>query len=895
MSFISRTLSTARAFFHRGRLADELQEELQFHMEQHTRDLIGQGIAETEAKRRARVALGAAPGTHVERHREISGLRLLDETAGDLQYGLRGLWRNKTFAAIAILSMALGIGAATAMFSVVYAVLLDIYPYADAVRTVNPIVHDPNVPDDWNWFALTPAQYDQYRQARSFSDVTGQSGMGVQLDEEGIEQPIHLVALTANSTEFNRVPALLGRPLQASDGDLGQPAPGIVVLGYKFWRTHFHGDKGIVGSRFKAGDHLYRIVGVMPQRFTLGGTPDVYMPISQLPELGLKEPMLLAFAKLKPGVSAAMASAEVDPMLHQFAHQFPDFYPREFHARLQPLLEGFTARSKVLKNFPMLYLAVGALLLIGCSNCSLLLMARGTSRVHEFALRAAVGASRARIMRQIFVECLTISVLGSALGVALAYQLARLPLLLADDLFPSEAVIRVSLPVLGFSVAVAILAGVLFGMAPALRASRPQLASTLQASSRRASTRASNLPLQVLIASQIALTLVLLTVAGGAAAGFQQILHLPLGYDPSDTLPISVGLTNRIAKTWPERIAQHAAVLHSIEAVPGVLSVTSADDIPPSSGGPPPPFELVGESSLRQPQARQIRVASNYFAQLHIPLLQGRVWTSDEARNGVPLAVVNAAFAKRFFDGRSPVGRSLRLSTIDLKNLHGGVVPPGFDKPEVQIVGVVADSINDGLDKPILPAIFYNESLLVWQAKLFFVHTAGPPAEYSRKVAQAIRAAAGKAYIFNFPFTLSEFVEQEPMWRTQRLIAVLLGIFATFALALSLVGLYSVVSYVAARRTSEFGIRLALGASRSHVLALVMRSNLTVIASGIAAGLVGSFAVRARFAHWSEYSSHSPALTWAAALLLVITATLASLVPAYRASSTEPSLALRAE
>jgi len=245
-----------------------------------------QGLSEAEARRRARVALGYAPELHVEQHREISGLRLVDETAADLRYGLSGLWRNKSFAVIAILSMALGIGAATALFSVVYAVLLDIYPYADAARTVNPIVHDPNVPDDWSWFPLTPAQYDQYRQARSFSDVTGQAGLGIQLDEEGIEQPVHVVALTANSTEFNRVPALLGRPLQESDGDIGQPAPEVVVLGYKFWRTHFQGDKGVIGSRFKAGDHLYRIVGVMPRRFTLGGTPDIYIPTSQLAELG---------------------------------------------------------------------------------------------------------------------------------------------------------------------------------------------------------------------------------------------------------------------------------------------------------------------------------------------------------------------------------------------------------------------------------------------------------------------------------------------------------------------------------------------------------------------------------------------------------------------------------
>jgi putative ABC transport system permease protein len=388
---------------------------------------------------------------------------------------------------------------------------------------------------------------------------------------------------------------------------------------------------------------------------------------------------------------------------------------------------------------------------------------------------------------------------------------------------------------------------------------------------------------------------VLLTVAGAAADGFRQILNMPLGYDPSNTLLINVGLTSNLLKTWPERVARLDAIQRSIEAVPGVLAVTSDDDVPPGADRPLPEFELVGNGSLRQPQARRTGVESNDFAQLHIPLLQGRMWTNDEARNGVPLAVVNSTFAKRFSGGRTLLGRTLRLSDIDLQNLHCGVVAQGLSRPEVEIFGVVGDSVNDGLDKPVLHAIYYNKNLLVWPGKLFFVHTAGAPPEYIRNVALAARNAVGKAYIFAVPDMLEDFLEREPMWRTQRLIAVLLAIFAVFALALSLVGLYSVVSYVVARRTSEFGIRLALGAKRSHVMALVMRSNLAVIFGGIAVDLFCSFAVRSRFAQWSDYSSRSPVLTLAAALFLILGALLASLLPAYRASNVEPSIALRAE
>ncbi len=369
---------------------------------------------------------------------------------------------------------------------------------------------------------------------------------------------------------------------------------------------------------------------------------------------------------------------------------------------------------------------------------------------------------------------------------------------------------------------------------------------------------------------------------------------MPLGYDPSNTMMISVAFDPGQLKSWAERVARLDAVQENLQHVPGVLSLTSAADIPPS-GPPAQPFELVGETSLRPKQAEQDSVGQNYFSQLHIPLLEGRLWTSDEEHEGIPLAVVNATFARRFSPNRSLLGRTVRLLSLDLKDRVGAVLSPALNQPEVEIVGVVGDAVNDGLDKPVLPAIYLNDTLILWPGKLFFVHTAGPPAEYSRQIALAAHSAAGKSFLYIFPDSLQDFVEHEPMWRTQRLVSVLLGIFAVFALALSLVGLYSVVSFVVARRTSEFGIRLALGANRGGILALVLRSNAGVILCGVAIGLLFSFAVRARFAHWSEYSSRDPLLTCMAALLLVAAAILASLLPAYRASRVEPSVALRAE
>lgn len=897
MSLPSRIASTFRILFSRGQ-RKEISEELQFHLEEHAQHLMQGGMAPEEAARQARAALGTNAALQTERRREIAGLRLLDELWGDARFGLRGLWRSKGFAAIAVLSMALGIGAATAMFSVVYALLLDVYPYADSARTVNPVVHDPAVPDDWNWFPLLLDQYALYKHAAPFEDVFGQAGMGLQLDEDGLEQPLRAVALTKNADRFNRVPALLGRPIEERDGDWGEPGTDAVVLGYKFWQTHFGADPAVVGKPLHLGKSVRTIVGVMPRRYTLGGVPDIYLPLSAMPGLlpGVKAPVLLAFAKLKPGVTAAAASQALDPMVHQFARQNPRWYPKSFHVRLQPLLDGFTTRSKVLKNFPMLYLAVSGLLLIGCANCSLLLLARGAARTHELALRAAVGASRARIVRQLLVESLLISLLGSALGVGLAYVLARLPLQLAADLFPTEAVIRVNLPVLGFSVAAAMLAGVAFGLMPAVSASRPGLNTVLQRSSGRTAKGQGRRALQGLIGAQIALTLVLLTIGTAAAAGFLQITRMHLGFDPGNTLMVNIAPDEGKTKSWQNRVARSEAIRQALSAVPGVQAVSTSDDLPPN-GGEGTPVELVGDAALEQRLAHVTLAGVDYLRMLRIPLLQGRVWTTDEAHLGLPLAVVNSAFVRRYSPHRSILGRAVRIPALSSSAAGdaGDLPSPSFTQQQAEIVGVVGDAVNEGLDKPVAPNIFLSDNTWAHAGRLYFVQTAGDPAGYRRGIALAAHRATGKAWIFFLPNTLEEMVERDPVWSTQRLVAVLLNIFAVFALFLALIGLYSVVSYAVAQRTPEFGLRLALGARRGHILHLVLRSTAATVTGGLLVGLLASALVRSRFAEWSQYSARGSLSMAGAVLLLTLAALLASLIPARRAAQVEPSIALRAE
>lgn len=337
MSVLATLRCWWRAITHRSRVSREVQEEFQFHIDTYAKDLIRLGMPPTEAARKARIDLGQ-PGVQGEKYRTAVGLRVWDEIWSDLRYGLRGLLRNPGFAAVTILSLALSIGIATAMFSLVHAVLFDVYPYADSDRTVNPIVFDPAHPDDWDWFVLNRAQFQTYRSSPMFEDVLGQANMGVQLQEDDGERQALVVALTANAAPFLKVKPLIGRGLQPSDGDYGDPAPNITVLGYRFWMKQYDGDASVLGRKltFSSGipgqkTQTVTIVGVMPERFTLGGPPDAYIPMSQVT---FPDVRIIAFAKLKRGVTAEQGSAAVDAMVHGFAAQDPRMYPKTFQTRL---------------------------------------------------------------------------------------------------------------------------------------------------------------------------------------------------------------------------------------------------------------------------------------------------------------------------------------------------------------------------------------------------------------------------------------------------------------------------------------------------------------------------------------------------------------------------------
>jgi predicted permease len=451
------------------RTPSDVEEEFRSTLDAYQQDLIRLGFPEEEARRKARIDLGR-PAAQNERYRDAIGLRLFDELSGDLRYGLRALRRNPGFAAIAVLSLALGIGATTAMFSLIYAVLLHPFPYAGADRIMSAVLIDPHYPDQYSYFDLGKTQLDETRLAAPVDSALGFNNSHLEITGGALPEDIWGVYLTENAGTFFGVRPLLGRNLEPSDAaNGGRP---VVVLNYRFWQRHFGGDPHLIGRTLEIDHASCTIIGVMPRSFAfndLTGVPDVYLPGSLMRAVANGPvPSYLPWIKLRPHVTLASANAALEPIVREMKKQHSGV--PAWHLALRPIIEPY--QQDLGRTFTLLLAGVVLLLIIGCANCSILLLARGRTRRHELAIRSAIGATRWRIVRQLLVESLVISCMGAILGVAASYWLARLPLLLSPDSFPAESVIRINAPILTFSVALALLCGILFGLVPALRLSR---------------------------------------------------------------------------------------------------------------------------------------------------------------------------------------------------------------------------------------------------------------------------------------------------------------------------------------------------------------------------------------------------------------------------------------
>ncbi|HEV2275091.1 MAG TPA: ABC transporter permease [Acidobacteriaceae bacterium] len=805
----------------------------------------------------------------------------------DLRFALRQIVRNAGFSITSILSLTLGIGATVAVYSILYDAVLHPWPYAGIERICDVWLTDRTGRDD-TW-GLTGPQIRQLRQTNAVEDVVASNYTNQTVTGNDVPDGVTVIQMTGTHFQFLGLSPLLGRsfiPADAPDGKDPQP---VAVLGYKFWQRHYRGDPSVVGKTIQLDHKSYTILGVMPVRFTWRDG-EVYTPLKMASDqLHRYSPKI----KLKPGITMAAAADEFRPLYQQFDHQTPNVFPKQYKISVRSLAVTYTRDLR--KTMYLLFGAVALLLAIGCGNLSILLLARGTARQHEFAVRSAVGASSIRIVRQLLTESLLLSLVGAGLGVFLAYRAIEflVPRLPAYS-YPYEADFHINLPVLSFSVALAVLSGIVFGLFPALQSAHPQISQVMQSGTRRLSGSVRGRRLHTaLIAGQIALTLLLMTAAGAAIEGFLGMLRVPLGYQPQHVMSVVIPIRDNAHTTWEDRARFYTELRDKIAVMPGVLSAgVSANATPPDSGWRQP-VEILGKPAAQNQEAHVEFVGPEYFATLQVPLLTGRLWDQSELARGAPLVLVNRSFVRHYLSGGSELGHSVRLPQF--ATLPPVALAANGAAGWLQIVGVVGDSLNDGLDKPVAPAVYAPYTLVTVPFTQVLVRTQGDPLVMLHSIKQQITSIDADQQTAPDIRDLQGWIQREPEYARGPLVSMLFGAFSVLALVLAAVGLYSVVSYTLLQRTSELGVRIALGAQRRDVLSIVGVSAGTGVGLGILSGLALSFGLNRVIAQWIENGTRDPMVVLGVSVVLLAVAALASVIPARRALAINPIEALRSE
>jgi putative ABC transport system permease protein len=805
----------------------------------------------------------------------------------DLRYALRQFRRSPGFALTAVISLMLGIGATTAMFSVIYAVLIDPYPYKNADRMVHVEMRGPNDTDSGPLLVVNGTEYQDLRRAACVDDVfLMKTGQGV-LTGDHFPVSVNVGQFSSNLFTFQGVPPLIGREFTPADAPEGKAAP-VAVLSYLFWKRQFGAEKNVLGKTIELDHSLYTVIGVVPPRFTWGDA-DVYLPA--IPSADPHD-YWLAFLMLKPGTNQKAAREELQSLLNAFVKGDPKDFRQNRRVAIVSLNE--EVLGKFSGTLVLLFAAVIALLVIGCANVSILLLARGTSRAHELAMRASIGASRGRLIRQLLAESVLLSFTGAVLGVVAAYMgVGAISAALPFYSFPHEAAIHVNAIVLAFSVALALATGILFGISPAWELSRPDIHELLQAGGTRhsQSTHGRNTH-RLLIGGQVALTLLLLAGAGAATKAFLALTHVPMGFDPDHVSSMNISLPKGSNATWQARVNANEAALQTIQQVPGIRSASISASYFPPFGGFNAKMELRSAPTLTGAQAVFALVSPEEFATLRIPLMSGRLFTDEEVRRAAHVALVNRAFVKQFLNGRPAIGEMVRSPMLKLEQ-------PDFllaQAPDdwLEVIGMVDDTRNDGLDRPIKPEVFLPYSFVLPPDQNLFVRTNIDPEAAIASIKEKLRQLNAEMVVSN-DHPLAWWLNTRG-WGQGRFIATLFSIFAVLALALAATGLYSVVSYAVTQRTQEVGIRMALGAPRGNILRLVVSSTAVVLAIGFGVGVCLSVALSKTVASWAGGGSPRDPLTLlAATLLLAAVAAAACLIPAWRAASVDPVVALRNE
>ena len=804
----------------------------------------------------------------------------------DVRYGLRLLAKNPGFTAVAVFTLALGVGAATTIFSVIYNVLLDPFPYTDAQRIVLIEIRDvsDSHPGGRTWFSV-PEFLDYQEQNHVFDGVIGTWYEDVRYTSgEGAEH-FDGALLTPNTFSVLGVPALLGRGITPDDGK--PDTPPVFVMSYKLWRKRFNLDPTVLGRTFVLNSTPRTLVGVMPPRFTKLDA-DLWMPAAlDRRDPGSGQRYFMLQAHLKPGVMLPQAEADISVIAHRLAQVYPKEYPKKFTVQIVTWLDYLVGGFR--RTLYTLAAAVALLLLIACSNVANMLLARGTSREKEMAIRASLGASRWTLIRQLLIESLLLALGGAAGGCLLAYGgIKALVALIPEGAIPREAVIGMNAPVLLFSLGTAVFTALLFGLTPALHTVKRDLAESLKDSARGVGGGSRHGKLRnALVVSEVTLSLVLLVGAGLLMRSFVSLQQVDLGLNPENVLFAFLSFPPEEYKTAAAKQRFFRQLLQRVYTLPGVVSATEASNVPPF-GGIGSEVDIPGKTHAEKWQAIFQLCSEGYFRTLGIRLLRGRGFSEAEVNEARKVALVNQTLGNKYFGKDDPLGRQIKLATLETE------ADPPVKNPLFEIVGVVADTKNRGLRQPPSPEAFvpytvtgaFERSILVRTSKdpLWMVNTV-------RREIWGIDRDVALSYTESLQGFLKSWVYSEP-----RFSFILLGVFAGVGLVLVTTGVYSVIAYTVSRQTHEIGIRMALGASRKDVLQMVLWMGARLIALGLILGLLASFGVARLIASqlWGV-SPHDPITLCGVVAVVALAGLAACYFPARRATKVDPMVALRYE
>ena len=803
----------------------------------------------------------------------------------ELRHAARSLAKQPGFTSVAALTLALGIGANTAIFSVIHAVLLAPLPYPDADRIVT--LHETN--GTGTPFAIAfPDYLDWRRDNKSFEhlaltrrDSRNLSGI---LGRE--PERVGAAFVTANFFYVIGLAPTIGRAFTEEEDRVGGPA--LAVISDRLWQRAFNRDAGVLGRAVTFHNQSFTVVGVMPPEMSSPQETDVWFPImrrSNNPAWMAREnhPLTYGWGRLKPGVTVEAARAEMKAIAARLEKDFPATNA-DVTAEVVPLLENLVGAYR--RNLVFLLGAVGLVLLIACANLANLVAARGVAREREFAIRAAIGGTRAQIMRQLLAECLLIAALGGVLGFLFAVWGRDTLLALAPQGAARFQNVAFNAPVLAFTFAVTSLTTVLFGLWPARRASHADVQLALKSGSHGSSdTRAARRTRDSLVIGEIALTLILLTAAGLVLKSFANAASLSLGYEPRGLLTARIDLPSSIYPNV-EKIGNFTrALLEKVRALPGVESAAISAN-PPLLSGWQIAFsrEGVEATPAQQPSAESEVITPDYFATFKVPLMRGRTFTERDDKD-TPLAVIiDQNFAEQFFPGEDPIGK--RIMT-DPENEEGGT-------RAFEIVGVAARMKFYGFDDPRPSAVmFFSHAQVERQNLVLHVRSAGNLASLERPIRQIVTAIDPAQPVFEVRPMLDRVAET---WATQKLLTFLLLAFAGLALVLASVGLYGALTFTAVRRFREVGIRLALGARPAQIRQLVLGHGMRLLLIGGAIGTAGAvIAARLLRAMLFGVEATDPGVYLAVGSVLLFATLLACWLPARRASRVDPMVALRNE